>query len=111
MRIGRYLKATRDRGLVINPVCNSNGVADMLQIDNYPDADFAGMYGYEKPTDPASAKSRTGFTITDHVLRPHSTLQIATQATPDSSHGIREGPWRSQRPAVRLRSIRGPPSA
>ncbi len=32
-------------------------------IDAYPDADFAGMYGYEKPTDPACAKSRTGFII------------------------------------------------
>ena len=38
-RIGRYLKATRDRGLVLNP--STDGV---LKIDNYPDADFAGMY-------------------------------------------------------------------
>ena len=63
-RIGRYLKATRHRGLVVNPVCDKDGNIDVLQIDNYPDADFAGMYGYEKPTDPASSKSRTGFTIT-----------------------------------------------
>ena len=62
-RIGRYLKATRDRGLVINPVCNKDGSADVLQISSYPDADFVGLYGFEKPTDPASAKSRTGFTI------------------------------------------------
>ena len=63
-RIGRYLKATRDRGLVLNPICESDGVADVLQIDNYPDADFAGLYGYEEPTNPASTKSRTGFVIT-----------------------------------------------
>lgn len=55
-RIGRYLKATRDRGLVINPSSN-------LKIDAYPDADFAGMYGYEKHDDPSCVKSRTGFVI------------------------------------------------
>jgi hypothetical protein len=42
--------------MVINPTRE-------LSIDSYPDADFAGMYGYEKPTDPACAKSRTGFVI------------------------------------------------
>ena len=40
---------------------NPNG--DVLTIDCYPDADFAGMYGYESPTDPASVKSQTGFVI------------------------------------------------
>ena len=39
-RIGRYLKATATRGMVINPTSE-------LSIDAYPDADFAGMYGYE----------------------------------------------------------------
>jgi hypothetical protein len=58
-RLGRYLKQTRDRGLVLNPVRDGT-----LTIDNYPDADFAGLYGHEKSTDPASAKSRTGFVIT-----------------------------------------------
>lgn len=56
-RIGRYLKATRTRGLVLNPS------SDKCKLDCYPDADFAGMYGHEKPTDPACAKSRTGFVI------------------------------------------------
>lgn len=56
-RIGRYLKATRRRGLILNP-------SKELRIDNYPDADFAGMYGHEKPTDPSCVKSRTGYTIT-----------------------------------------------
>jgi hypothetical protein len=56
-RIGRYLKATRHRGLIINP--SSTG----LKIDAYPDADFAGMYGYENPTDPSCVKSRTGYVI------------------------------------------------
>ena len=55
-RIGRYLKNTASRGMVINPTRE-------LCIDAYPDADFAGMYGHEKPTDPACAKSRSGFVI------------------------------------------------
>jgi len=56
-RIGRYLKATRDRGLVLNP-------SKELKIDCYPDADFAGMYGHEDSSDPSCVKSRTGFVIT-----------------------------------------------
>ena len=56
-RIGRYLKATRDKGLILNP-------CEELRIDNYPDADFAGMYGHEVITDPSCVKSRTGFIIT-----------------------------------------------
>ena len=46
-----------------NPVNDGTG-GDALQIDSYPDAGFAGLYGYEKTTDPASVKSRTGFIIT-----------------------------------------------
>ncbi len=55
-RIGRYLKNTSSHGLVINPTRE-------LTIDAYPDSDFAGMYGHEKPTDSACAKSRSGFVI------------------------------------------------
>ncbi len=55
--IGRYLKNTSSCGMVINPT------RDLRTIDTYPDADFAGMYGHEKPTDPACAKSCSGFVI------------------------------------------------
>ena len=55
-RIGRYLKATRDRGLVMTP-------SGTLKVDAFPDADFAGLYGYEKPSDPTCSKSRNGFLI------------------------------------------------
>ena len=57
-QIARYLRLAREHGLVMN----SN--SDMMKIDCYPDADFAGMHGHEKPTDPACVKSCTGFTIT-----------------------------------------------
>ena len=56
-RIGWYLKVTRDRGLILNP--NS----DVYKLDCYPDADFAGMYGHELPTDPSCVNSRTGSVI------------------------------------------------
>ena len=54
--IRKYLKNTSSRGMVINPTRE-------LTIDAYPDADFAGMYGHEKPTDPACARSCSGFVI------------------------------------------------
>ena len=59
-RIGRYLKLTRDRGLIIDPRLHDG----TLKIDCYPDADFAGLYGYENASDPSCVKSRTGFVIT-----------------------------------------------
>jgi hypothetical protein len=56
-QIGRYLKATRNHGLIINP---SSGV---LKIYAYPDANFAGIYGYEHHKDPSCVKSWTGCVI------------------------------------------------
>ncbi len=73
-RLGCYLKQTPDRGMVMN-VSN-----DVYKIDAYPDADFAGMYGHENHTDPACAKSRTGFIITfaDSPVYWQSKLQTET---------------------------------
>jgi hypothetical protein len=73
-RIGRYLKQTSDRGMVMNPS------TDICTIDAYPDADFAGMYGHEKPTDPSCVKSRSGFVITfaDVPILWQSKLQTET---------------------------------
>ena len=55
--IGQYLKATHDRGLVMN-------LSREVRINCYPDADFAGLYGHESSSDPSCVKSRTGFVIT-----------------------------------------------
>jgi hypothetical protein len=57
-RIGTYLKQTSDQDMVMNPS------TDICKIDAYPNADFAGMYGHEKPTDPSCVKSCSGFVIT-----------------------------------------------
>ncbi|KAL7476320.1 hypothetical protein ACHAW6_002191 [Cyclotella cf. meneghiniana] len=56
-RIGKNLNTTRDKGLILN-------LSGTLQIDAYPDMDFAGPYGYLKITDPVCVKSRMGFLIT-----------------------------------------------
>jgi hypothetical protein len=81
-QIGRYLKATRDKGLILNP-------SGSLKVDAYPDADFAGLYSYEKITDPACAKSRTGFliTVSDCPMVSVSKLQTETAASLDHGGG------------------------
>ena len=62
--------------MIIKPIRDP----DMLNIDAFPDADFAGMYGHEKPTDPACAKSRSGFVIVfaGVPILWHSRLQSET---------------------------------
>ena len=68
------MKLTRERGLIINPT------ADTFKGDCYPDANFSGMYGHKKPTDPACVKSRTGYVITvaDCPVLWQSKLQTET---------------------------------
>ena len=56
--IGRYLKGTQDKGLVLNPKFSQE-----LQIDCYVDADFAGLWNSEDKMDPHCVKSRTGYVI------------------------------------------------
>ena len=56
-RIGRYLKHTRERGMVVRP-------SKDLQLDLFADADFAGLWSAEKPTDPTCVRSRSGYVIT-----------------------------------------------
>jgi hypothetical protein len=75
-RIGCYLKATRTKGMIITP--NSNFLN--IDIDAYPDADFAGLFSKEKADDPACVKSRTGFVILvgDCPVVWKSTLQTKT---------------------------------
>jgi hypothetical protein len=46
--IGCYLIGTNDKGMIIKPTST-------IDIDAYPDADFAGLYGYEDNNDPAVA--------------------------------------------------------
>ena len=54
--IGRCLKATQEKRLILNSI-------DELNVEAYTDADFVGLYGHNKLTDPSCAKSRTGFLI------------------------------------------------
>jgi hypothetical protein len=55
-RIGHYLKGTRSKGITLRP-------SDILHVDCYPDADFAGLYNHEDVQDPHCVRSRTGYVI------------------------------------------------
>jgi hypothetical protein len=55
-RIGRYLKGTLQKGLILNP-------SHSLKIDCYPDADFAGLWTRDDKQDPHCVRSRTGYVI------------------------------------------------
>jgi hypothetical protein len=74
-RIGRYLVGTADKGIIMDP---KN--ATSLHIDAYPDADFAGLYGYESTTDPVCVRSRTGYIIavSNCPVVVYSSLQTET---------------------------------
>ena len=58
IKIARYLKGTKDKGLRFHP-------SDSTQprLDAYCDADFAGLWGSEAADDPTCVKSRTGYVI------------------------------------------------
>jgi hypothetical protein len=56
--IGKYLKKTKDKGLILNPKKD-----EPLKIDCYVDADFAGLWSSEEEQDPHCVKSRTGFIV------------------------------------------------
>ncbi len=55
--IVRYLKGTRDKGIILKP-------SDTHAIDCYVDADFAGVWTHDNSHHPSSVYSRTGYTIT-----------------------------------------------
>ena len=55
-RIGRYLKATKDKGIVLTP--------GEPTFEVFVDADYAGGYSKETNADPSSVISRTGYVIT-----------------------------------------------
>lgn len=55
-RIGRYLKSSMDKGMILEP-------SDTLDIDAFVDADFCGLWKKEERSDSTSVKSRTGFVI------------------------------------------------
>jgi hypothetical protein len=58
IRIGRYLKGTLDKGLILQPI-----QTETLNVDVYVDAAFACGWGSEAGTNPDAVKSRTGYII------------------------------------------------
>ena len=55
-RIGRYLKGTNTKRLIMKPRPD-------LNIDCYVNSDFTGLWGYEDSQDPTCIRSRTRYTI------------------------------------------------
>ena len=58
IQIGQYLKETREEGMILKPIQK-----DKFHMDVFVDADFMGLYGKEKRSDPDNVKSRTGFVV------------------------------------------------
>ena len=58
IRIGQYLKGTRDKGLMFKPSSPTQ-----FKMDAYVDSDFMGLYAKEQRDDPCNVKSRTGYVI------------------------------------------------
>ena len=54
----KYLKKTRDKGLILNP-----DKAKVLDIVSYVDADFAGLWNKDEEHDPHTVRSRGGWVI------------------------------------------------
>ena len=75
-RIGKYLKNTRDKGIILKP-------SKELKIDAYPDADFTGLWGFEDPQDPICTRSRMGYVIcvSDCLVIWVSKLQTETSTS------------------------------
>ena len=57
-QIGRYLRHTRDKGMIIKPAMENS-----LHLECFADADFAGLFGREDNQDPHCVRSRTGYLI------------------------------------------------
>jgi hypothetical protein len=72
IKIVRYLKGTRDRGIIYR----TNGE---IALDCYVDADFCGLYGSELPSDPMSVRSRSGFIFTFAGCPFHWISRLQTQ--------------------------------
>ena len=85
-RIVRYLRYTKDRGIVYKAKQGE------IEFDCYVDCDFQSLFGHEEPLDLNSARSRTGyiFTLGGNAIHVVSKLQtqIALSSTESEYVGI-----------------------
>jgi hypothetical protein len=92
-RIGPYLKATADKGMVLNPMSN-----DTMKTDFYDDADFASLWGVEDKQDPSCVKNKLdtlfSLTIVRYVGQANSSqISLQVQWKANTMHY----PWRCAR--------------
>ena len=78
-RIARYLKGTRDKGLILKP-------DSALSLEMYADADFAGLWSTEDPDDPICVRSRTGCVITLGGVPITWTSKLQTEIAVSTMH-------------------------
>jgi hypothetical protein len=78
-RIARYLKGTRTRRMRIQPTYD-------LTMEMLADADFAGLWGAEKPTDPTSAKIQSGYLSTPVIWSSKMQTEIALSSTCEAEY-------------------------
>ena len=79
-RILRYLKGTADYGTIARPI------KDSLALDNYADADFAGLYGTEPQASADSARSRIGYIIFFNGVPLVWKSQLCSEITTSTLH-------------------------
>ena len=90
-RVGRYLKGTKDKLLMLNPS------SYIFNIYCFSNADFSGIYGHENPIDPLCVKRRTFFVIIftnfpllwQSKLRTYTDLSTMESEVINLAHGCR----------------------
>lgn len=81
-RIIQYLQGTNNEGCIFTR-------PKAIKLDLYVDADFAGLWGSEPPTDPISVKSRTGYLISlsgCYVMSKSSLQTSIAQSTGEAEY-------------------------
>lgn len=73
-KIARYLKGTKNNGLIYRP-------SGELSLDCYCDADFCGLWGVEDPHEPISVRSRSGYVFTLGNCPVHWVSKLQTLTT------------------------------
>ena len=79
LHICKYLQGTKDNGLILRP-------KNILQVDCYADANFAGLYSVEEPQDSISVKSRTGYVLTFAGCPIHWVSKLQTEIALSTLH-------------------------
>ena len=96
--LGRYLKGTRDKGTILNPVKGE-------ELAVYVDADFAGNYDRNDTSNPDTARSRHGYIILYEGCPISWKSQLQTEITLSSTESEYTGLSYALREAIPLMNL------